>query len=284
MSAQIIDGKQIAENIQAKIALTVKERLKKNLPIPGIATILIGDNPASHIYVKHKESACEKVGIYFEKIEHPAHISQKKLLTIIDDLNSNPKIHGILVQLPLPKHLDSEKTIERIFPEKDVDGLHPYNAGKLAQKDPIIHPCAPLGCIKLLKSTGIDLTGKHAVVVGASNLIGRPMALELLLEDCTVTICHPKTKKLAEHVKQGDIVVVAVGKPRFVKGDWIKDGAIVIDVGINRDEDNKLCGDVDFEAAKKHASWITPVPGGVGPMTVAMLLQNTLNAAIAADK
>ena len=283
MSAQIINGKQLAGQLQEKIAQTIKVRAEKGLSIPGIATILIGDDPASHIYVKHKQSACKKVGIYFEKIEHPAHIAQKKLLTIIDDLNSNPKIHGILVQLPLPKHLDSQKAIERIHPEKDVDGLHPYNMGRLVQQCPIIHPSAPLGCIKLLKSTGIDLVGKHAVVVGASNLIGRPMALELLLEDCTVTICHPETKNLAKQVKQGDIVVVAIGDPRFIKGDWIKDGAIVIDVGINRDEDNKICGDVAFDTAKEHASWITPVPGGVGPMTVAMLLQNTLNAAIAAD-
>lgn len=283
MSAQIIDGKQLAEEIQKKIAQTIAHRLEKNLPTPGLATILVGDDPASHIYIKHKQSACEQVGIYLEKIEYPAHISQKKLLTIIDNLNSDPKIHGILVQLPLPKHLNSQKIIEQILPQKDVDGLHPYNIGRLAQQCPMIHPCAPIGCVKLLKSTGIDLIGKHAVVVGASNLIGRPIALELLFENCTVTICHLKTKNLAEHINRGDIVVVAIGKPRFIKGHWIKDGAIVIDVGINRDEDNKLCGDVDFEAAKEHASWITPVPGGVGPMTVTMLLQNTLQAAILAD-
>ncbi len=284
MSAQIINGKQVAAKIQEKIAQEVKSRKDQNLPIPGIATILIGDNPASHIYIDRKQKAAEKVGINSEKIVYPAHISQKKLLMIIDELNDNPKIHGILVQLPLPKHLDGQKIIERISAEKDVDGLHPSNIGRLAQKHPRIHPCTPRACIELLKSTGVDLVGKHAVVVGASNLVGRPAALELLLENCTVTICNSKTKNLADYVKQGDIVIAALGKPNFVKGDWIKDGAIVIDVGINRDDDDKLCGDVEFDVAKEHASWITPVPGGVGPMTITMLLQNTLQAAVAADK
>lgn len=278
MTATIIDGKKIAEKLRNEIIQEIQALTNQGLPTPGLATILVGDNPASVIYVNHKQQACQNVGIDFELIKRPTTISQAELLSLIDELNVNPKIDGILVQLPLPKEINTQMIVERISPKKDVDGLHPFNMGRLAQKKPLLRSCTPAACMELLKSTGVDLVGKHAVIVGASNLVGRPMAFELLLANCTVTICNSKTQELSEKIKQGDIVVVALGKSKFVQGDWIKDGAIVIDVGINRSENGKLTGDVDFDTAKEKAGWITPVPGGVGPMTITMLLKNVLIA------
>lgn len=278
MTALIIDGKKIAQEIQERITETVQKRKEQKLTLPGLAVVLVGEDPASQVYVNSKRRACEKTGIYSKAIDLPQGTSEKKLLEIIDELNHDPKIHGILVQLPLPNQINQQAVIEAIDPKKDVDGFHPYNIGHLVQKDPLLRPCTPYGIITLLKSTGETLEGKDAVVVGASNIVGRPMALELLLERCTVTICHSRTQKLSDKVKRADIVVAAVGKPEFIKGAWIKKGAIVIDVGINRTEDGKLIGDVEFNTAKKRAGWITPVPGGVGPMTIATLLSNTLYA------
>ena len=241
--------------------------------------ILVGTDPASQVYVSHKRKDCEEVGFLSRAYDLPAETSQADLLALIDELNEDPAIDGILVQLPLPENLDSSLLLERIRPDKDVDGFHPYNIGRLAQRMPLLRPCTPKGIMTLLESTGADLYGMHAVVVGASNIVGRPMAMELLLAGCTVTVTHRFTKDLAAHVGQADIVVVAAGKPGLVKGEWIKPGAIVIDVGINRQEDGKLVGDVTFDAALPRAGWITPVPGGVGPMTRAGLLENTLHAA-----
>jgi methylenetetrahydrofolate dehydrogenase (NADP+) / methenyltetrahydrofolate cyclohydrolase len=278
MIAQMIDGKKIAAEIQDTLAKEIAARKQKGLTIPGLAVVLVGQDPASQVYVNNKRKACEKTGLYSKAIDLPAETPQEELLRIIDELNHDSRIHGILVQFPPPKHIDPQAIIEAIAPKKDVDGFHPYNLGHLAQKNPLLRPCTPYGIMTLLKSTGISLEGKDAVVVGASTVVGRPMALELLLAGCTVTICHSRTQNLPAKVKQADIVVAAVGKPEFVKGEWIKDGAIVIDVGINRLDNGKLVGDVEFEAAKTHASWITPVPGGVGPMTIATLLSNTLEA------
>ncbi len=241
--------------------------------------MLVGDNPASQVYVRNKRRTTEAVGMRSFAHDLPADTSQAALLALIDRLNGDPAVSGILVQLPLPKHIDEELVTERIDPGKDVDGFHPYNIGRLVLKRPTLRPCTPYGCMTLLKDTGEDLVGKHAVVIGQSNIVGRPMALELLMERCTVTICHSKTRDLPGLVRQADIVVAGVGKANFVEGDWVKAGAIVIDVGINRGADGKLCGDVDFAAASERASWITPVPGGVGPMTIATLLANTLRAA-----
>ncbi|KJH82140.1 bifunctional methylenetetrahydrofolate dehydrogenase/methenyltetrahydrofolate cyclohydrolase FolD [Pseudomonas sp. KSR10] len=279
MTAKLIDGKKIAANIRQQIAGRVAERSRQGLRIPGLAVILVGTDPASQVYVAHKRKDCEEVG--FKSIAHdlPATTSQKDLLALIDQLNEDPLIDGILVQLPLPKHLDASQLLERIRPDKDVDGFHPYNIGRLAQRMPLLRPCTPKGIMALLESTGIDLHGLNAVVVGASNIVGRPMALELLLAGCTTTVTHRFTHDLADHVKRADLIVVATGITGLVKGDWIKEGAVVIDVGINRQADGKLVGDVEFEVAVQRASWITPVPGGVGPMTRACLLENTLHAA-----
>jgi len=241
--------------------------------------VLVGDNAASQVYVRNKRRTTEAVGMRSFAFDPPADIAENALLGLIDRLNADAQVHGILVQLPLPKQIDPAHVIERIDPRKDVDGFHPYNVGRLVVKMPTLRPCTPYGCMQLLAQTGEDLAGKHAVVIGQSNIVGRPMALELLMARCTVTICHSATRDLPDLVRQADIVVAAVGKPRMVQGDWIKPGAIVIDVGMNRLSDGKLTGDVDFEAARERASWITPVPGGVGPMTVAMLLHNTLRAA-----
>jgi len=279
MTAQLIDGKTIAATIRQQIAGSVAERTRQGLRAPGLAVILVGMDPASQVYVAHKRKDCEEVGFVSKAYDLPAETSQADLLALIDQLNEDPVVDGILVQLPLPKHLDSSLLLERIRPDKDVDGFHPYNIGRLAQRMPLLRPCTPKGIMALLESTGVDLHGLHAVVVGASNIVGRPMALELLLAGCTTTITHRFTKDLAEHVARADIVVVATGITGLVKGEWIKQGAIVIDVGINRQADGKLMGDVEFEPASQRAGWITPVPGGVGPMTRACLLENTLHAA-----
>lgn len=279
MTAQLIDGKTIAANIREDIARKVADRRQHGLRIPGLAVILVGNDPASEVYVSHKRKDCEQVGFISESYDLPVSTTQQELLALIDKLNDDPAIDGILVQLPLPTHLDAAPLLERIRPDKDVDGFHPFNIGRLAQRNPLLRPCTPKGIIKLLESTKENLYGLNAVMVGASNIVGRPMALELLLAGCTTTITHRFTKDLATHVANADLVVVGVGKPGLVKGDWIKPGAIVIDVGINRMPDGKLVGDVEFEEAAKRASWITPVPGGVGPMTRACLLENTLYAA-----
>lgn len=278
MKAQLIDGKEIAAHLRRDIADKVNQRREKGLRVPGLAVILVGSDPASQVYVSHKRKDCEEVGFISRSHDLPAETGQEELLTLIDTLNQDPEVDGILVQLPLPAHLDASLLLERIRPDKDVDGFHPYNIGRLAQRMPLLRPCTPLGIIRLLKSTGVSLYGLNATVVGASNIVGRPMALELLLAGCTTTIAHRFTHDLEEHVRRSDLVVVAVGKPGLVKGEWIKPGAIVIDVGINRMEDGRLRGDVDFDEAAKRAAWITPVPGGVGPMTRACLLENTLNA------
>lgn len=278
MKAQLIDGKKIAAHLRRDIADKVNQRREKGLRIPGLAVILVGSDPASQVYVAHKRKDCEEVGFISRSYDLPAETGQEELLALIDTLNKDPEVDGILVQLPLPAHLNASLLLERIRPDKDVDGFHPYNIGRLAQRIPLLRPCTPLGIIRLLKSTGVSLYGLNATVVGASNIVGRPMALELLLAGCTTTVAHRFTHDLEEHVRRSDLVVVAVGKPGLVKGEWIKPGAIVIDVGINRMEDGRLQGDVDFDEAAKRAAWITPVPGGVGPMTRACLLENTLNA------
>jgi methylenetetrahydrofolate dehydrogenase (NADP+)/methenyltetrahydrofolate cyclohydrolase len=279
MTAQLIDGKAIAASLRQQIAKRVAERRQQGLRAPGLAVILVGSDPASQVYVSHKRKDCEEVGFVSQAYDLSASTSQDELLALIERLNDDPSIDGILVQLPLPESLDASLLLEHIRPDKDVDGFHPYNIGRLAQRMPLLRPCTPKGIMTLLHSTGVDLYGLHAVVVGASNIVGRPMAMELLLAGCTVTITHRFTKELASHVAQADIVVVAAGKPGLVKGEWIKQGAIVIDVGINRQADGKLIGDVEYDAALPRAGWITPVPGGVGPMTRACLLENTLHAA-----
>ena len=270
----IIDGKKIAKDLRASIIdkVSVLDRA------PGLAVILVGDDPASAVYVRNKANACKEVGFYSEKINKPASITQAELLTEIERLNDDDDIDGILVQLPLPAHLDVNEVIEAIDPAKDVDGFHSENIGKLMQNKSFLRPCTPKGVMTMLATIGIDLVGKNCVVVGASNIVGRPMAMELLNARATVTICNSKTQDLSEKVKQADIVVTAVGIPKMIQGDWIKEGAIVIDVGINRLDSGKLVGDVDFDSAKDKAAWITPVPGGVGPMTIATLLENTLTA------
>jgi methylenetetrahydrofolate dehydrogenase (NADP+)/methenyltetrahydrofolate cyclohydrolase len=280
MTARLIDGKALADNLLKNIKHQVDARLAAGLRAPGLAVILLGNDPASSIYVRNKRLACEKSGVISVSHDLPATTPQADLLALIDALNSDPSVDGILVQAPLPAHIDAETVIERILPGKDVDGFHPYNVGRLAVRNPLLRSCTPYGVMHLLASTGETLRGKHAVVVGASNHVGRPMALELLMAGCTVTICHSATVDLPGHVAQADIVVAAVGRPEMVQGGWIKPGAIVIDIGINRLDDGRLAGDVEFNAAREKAGWITPVPGGVGPMTVATLLQNTLEAAL----
>lgn len=279
MTAHIIDGKKIAEQIRQEVANGVKLRLHRGLIQPGLAVVIVGKDPASTIYVKNKRKACAEVGFYSENLDLPEDISEAHLLQEIERLNQDPKIHGILVQLPLPSHIHQEKVIEAIAPHKDVDGFHPYNIGRLAQCNPLLRPCTPKGITTLLTRTIKDLTGMHVVIVGASTIVGRPMGLELLLKKCTITVCHSHTRNLPQHTCQADILIVAVGKPHFIQADWVKPGAVVIDVGINRIENNKIVGDVDFEKVKEVAGWISPVPGGVGPMTIASLLENTLYAA-----
>ena len=279
MTAQILDGKAISEEIKSEIKTAVEAQTSQGQRPPGLVVILVGENPASQVYVRNKRNSCEAVGFYSELIQLDADTSQDKLLSLIDELNEREEVDGILVQLPLPEHIDEETVTERILPTKDVDGFHPYNVGRLTLRMPLLRPCTPKGVMTMLKKTGIDLVGKDAVIVGQSNIVGRPMALKLLAARRTITVCHSKTQNLEEKIKNADVVVAAVGIPKFVKGEWVKPGAIVIDVGINRLDDGKLCGDVDYDTAIEQASWITPVPGGVGPMTVATLLENTLQAA-----
>ncbi|WP_447757206.1 bifunctional methylenetetrahydrofolate dehydrogenase/methenyltetrahydrofolate cyclohydrolase FolD [Aeromonas veronii] len=278
MSAKIIDGKQVAQTIRSQVAAQVQQRLAAGKRAPGLAVILVGADPASQVYVGSKRRACEEVGFLSRSYDLSATASQAELLALIDQLNADSHVDGILVQLPLPDHFDTTQVLERIQPDKDVDGFHPYNVGRLAQRIPALRPCTPKGIMTLIETTGVKTHGLHAVVVGASNIVGRPMTLELLLAGCTTTTCHRFTRDLEEQVRRADLLVVAVGKPNFIPGEWIKPGALVIDVGINRLADGSLVGDVEFETARSHASFITPVPGGVGPMTVASLMENTLIA------
>jgi len=279
MSASLISGKIVSEQILGTVAERVKQRLAAGKRAPALAVVLVGADPASSIYVRNKKLKCEATGVRSVSYDLPDTTTQEELVALVKQLNDDPAIDGILVQLPLPKHLDADAVIETIHPEKDVDGFHPYNIGRLALKMPLLRPCTPRGVMTMLEMSGIDPKGKRAVIIGASNIVGRPMALELLLARATVTVCHSATADLAAEVRRADIVVAAVGKPGFVPGDWIKEGAVVVDVGINRLPDGKVVGDVDFAAASERASWITPVPGGVGLMTVATLLQNTLDSA-----
>ncbi|MGN5040503.1 bifunctional methylenetetrahydrofolate dehydrogenase/methenyltetrahydrofolate cyclohydrolase FolD [Aeromonas sp. 3P] len=278
MSAKIIDGKQVAQTIRSQVAAQVQQRLAAGKRAPGLAVILVGADPASQVYVGSKRRACEEVGFLSRSYDLSATASQEELLALIDQLNADSHVDGILVQLPLPDHFDTTQVLERIQPDKDVDGFHPYNVGRLAQRIPALRPCTPKGIMTLIETTGVKTHGLHAVVVGASNIVGRPMTLELLLAGCTTTTCHRFTRDLEDQVRRADLLVVAVGKPNFILGEWIKPGALVIDVGINRLADGSLVGDVEFETARSHASFITPVPGGVGPMTVASLMENTLIA------
>ncbi|MDG0798831.1 bifunctional methylenetetrahydrofolate dehydrogenase/methenyltetrahydrofolate cyclohydrolase FolD [Pectobacterium punjabense] len=278
MAAKIIDGKTIAQQVKDEVAARVTQRLAEGKRAPGLAVVLVGENPASQIYVASKRKVCEEVGFISRSYDLPITTTESELLALIDRLNADQAIDGILVQLPLPEGIDNTKVIERIAPSKDVDGFHPYNVGRLCQRAPLLRACTPHGIITLLERYNIDTFGLNAVVVGASNIVGRPMSLELLLAGCTTTVTHRFTKNLRHHVENADLLVVAVGKPGFIPGEWIKPGAIVLDVGINRLESGKVVGDVEFETAQERASYISPVPGGVGPMTVATLIQNTLQA------
>jgi methylenetetrahydrofolate dehydrogenase (NADP+) / methenyltetrahydrofolate cyclohydrolase len=278
MSAQLIDGNALAKSIRAEVAERAR-LLKARGVTPGLAVILVGDDPASQVYVKHKVTDSQEAGLLSLLERYPADLSKPALLDRIGALNADPAIHGILVQLPLPKHMDASKVIETISPAKDVDGFHVASAGALMIGRPGFVPCTPYGCMKMLESIGYDLRGKNAVVIGRSNIVGKPMAMLLLQQNATVTICHSATKDLAAHTRQADVVVAAVGKRNVLTADMVKPGAVVIDVGMNRNDEGKLCGDVDFAGVREVAGWITPVPGGVGPMTRAMLLVNTLEAA-----
>ncbi|MEZ5671096.1 MAG: bifunctional methylenetetrahydrofolate dehydrogenase/methenyltetrahydrofolate cyclohydrolase FolD [Thiotrichaceae bacterium] len=278
MSANIIDGKAIAAQLRQQLTQHVVQRVSQGLRPPGLAVILVGHNAASQVYVRNKRSACAEVGIISKAFDLPSETTEQQLLDLLDQLNADAEIDGILVQLPLPAHIDSQQVLERIAPDKDVDGFHPYNVGRLALRMPQLRSCTPKGVMTLLAHTDVTLAGLDAIVIGQSNIVGRPMLLELLAARCTVTICHSRTKNLADKVRHADIVVAAVGVPEMIKGDWIQPGAIVIDVGMNRLENGKLVGDVEFSTAREVASWITPVPGGVGPMTVASLLENTVQA------
>lgn len=275
----IIDGKAVARGIQRQVKEEIEGLKRRWGMIPGLGVVLVGDDPASHLYVRNKEKACKEVGI--RSYEHllPASVSEKELLSLINSLNRNNEVHGILVQLPLPAHIRAERVLEAVAPQKDIDGFHPLNQGLLLMGGEGFKPCTPMGIMKLLDSVGCDPKGKNAVIVGRSNIVGKPVALMLLARHATVTVCHSRTARLKDEVSRGDIVVAAVGKAGLVRGDWIKPGAVVIDVGVNRLPNGKLVGDVEFEAASGRASWISPVPGGVGPMTICMLLFNTLKAA-----
>ncbi|AET27035.1 TPA: bifunctional methylenetetrahydrofolate dehydrogenase/methenyltetrahydrofolate cyclohydrolase FolD [Vibrio cholerae] len=278
MTAQNIDGTLISQTVRSEVAARVKARVQAGLRAPGLAVVLVGEDPASQVYVGSKRRACEEVGFVSKSFDLPATASEEALLSLVEELNNDPQIDGILVQLPLPAGMDTTKVLESIHPEKDVDGFHPYNVGRLAQRIPKLRSCTPKGIITLLERYNIPLRGKHAVIVGASNIVGRPMTLELLLAGCTTTTCHRFTQDLEGHIRQADILVVAVGKPNFIPGAWIKEGAVVVDVGINRLDTGKLVGDVEYDVARTRASFITPVPGGVGPMTVASLIENTMMA------
>jgi methylenetetrahydrofolate dehydrogenase (NADP+)/methenyltetrahydrofolate cyclohydrolase len=279
VAARIIDGRQLAADIQRDLRARIENRLAAGRRRPALAVVMVGEDPASAIYVRNKRRACEETGLRSVAYDLPADTGQGALDALIAGLNEDPTIDGILVQLPLPARLDARRVIEAVDPAKDVDGFHPYNVGRLAQRIPLLRPCTPLGIMRLLEAHDIPVRGRNAVVIGASNIVGRPMALELLLAGATTTVCHRFTTNLEAELKRAEIVVVAVGRPGLVKGEWIRPGAAVVDVGMNRLADGRLCGDVEFEAAAGRAAWITPVPGGVGPMTVAMLMQNTLDAA-----
>lgn len=277
--AQIIDGKAVAARLRADITKDVQKLAREGV-VPGLAVVLVGEDPASAVYVRMKEKACEEVGIFSDEHKLPATTSEEALLSLINQLNNDPRIHGILVQLPLPGHISTERVLETISPAKDADGFHPYNVGRLAIGKPTFRPCTPYGVMVLIEETGIDLGGKDVVIIGRSNIVGKPVALMCLQKNATVTICHSKTRDLAEKVGRADVVIAAVGVPEMIKGSWIKEGAVVIDVGVNRVGEKKLVGDVEFAAAAERAAAITPVPGGVGPMTITMLLQNTLESAM----
>lgn len=279
MTAKIIDGAAIAKKLQQDIALQIEKRRTQGLRAPGLAMIIVGENPASQIYVTKKRKLCQELGILSKDYNLSANLEETELLKLITTLNNDQTIDGILVQLPLPKHIASAKVLEQILPDKDVDGFHPYNIGRLAIDQPTLRPCTPKGVMALLESTGVDLKGLNAVVIGASNIVGKPMAMELINARATVTVCRSTTRNLSAITRQADIIVAATGVAQMVKEDWVKEGAIVIDVGINRLPNGQLVGDVDFERVKELAGWITPVPGGVGPMTVVMLMANTLYAA-----
>ena len=280
MSARLIDGKAIASELRGALRQRIADRQRAGHRPPGLAVVLVGNDPASAIYVRNKRMACNEVGIMSRDYDLPLSTGEAEILGLIDRLNTDPEIDGILVQLPLPSHISETAVIERIDPIKDVDGFHPYTVGRLSQRIPVLRPATPYGVMTLLRHIGVAVKGQHAVVVGASNHVGRPLALELLLAGATITVCHRFTRDLQHHVGQADILAVAVGKAGLVPGNWIKPGAVVLDIGISRLADGKLAGDVGFAEARKRAAWITPVPGGVGPMTIAMLLENTLTAAI----
>lgn len=282
-AGRLLDGRAISAEVRARVARAVAARVDAGGSRPGLAVVMVGDDPASHIYVRNKRRASEEVGITSTVISLPADVSQDRLLARIDQLNDDPAVHGILVQAPLPPHLDGDAVIDHISVTKDVDGFHPWNLGRLAQRRPVLRSCTPKGIMTLLAHTGTPLRGMDATIVGASNHVGRPMSLELLLAGCTVTIAHKFSRDTAAHVRRADVVIAAAGSPQLVRGDWIREGAIVIDVGINRLDDGRLVGDVEFDRARERAAWITPVPGGVGLMTVAALLENTLQAATIAD-
>ncbi len=278
MSAKVIDGKKIAKQVREKVAHHVTTLVEAGKRRPGLAVILVGADPASEVYVGSKRKACDEVGFVSKSYDLPSTTTQSELLSLVQELNNDDSVDGILVQLPLPAGLNAEEVLETIHPHKDVDGFHPYNIGRLAQRVPALRPCTPKGIMTLIESTKVPVKGLNAVIVGASNIVGRPMSLELLLAGCTTTVCHKFTKNLQSHVESADLLVVAVGKPEFIPGEWIKPGALVVDVGINRTQEGGLVGDVAYEIAHQRASWITPVPGGVGPMTVASLIENTLEA------
>ncbi|CAG1065036.1 methylenetetrahydrofolate dehydrogenase (NADP+) / methenyltetrahydrofolate cyclohydrolase [uncultured bacterium] len=278
-SAKIINGKEIAAQVRAELRGEIQALKDKTGVVPGLTVVLVGENPASIVYVRNKIKACEEVGIKSVQHKLPDTTTHEELLALIRQLNASKDVHGILVQLPLPKQINEEEILEEISPFKDVDGFHPYNVGRLMIGNPVLQPCTPYGVMRLIESTGVDLSGKDAVVVGRSNIVGKPMAMMLLKRNATVTVCHSKTTDLVERVKKADILVAAIGRAEFIKGEWVKPGAVVIDVGMNRSMEGKLVGDVDFEGASERASFITPVPGGVGPMTIAMLLKNTVVAA-----
>jgi methylenetetrahydrofolate dehydrogenase (NADP+)/methenyltetrahydrofolate cyclohydrolase len=280
MTARIIDGKGIAATLKAEIRAATDALAARGGRRPGLAVVMVGDNPASAVYVRNKRRACEETGIVSVAHDLPHSTTEVDLLQLIDRLNADPAIDGILVQLPLPEHIQPAAVIDRIAPGKDVDGFHPYNVGRLAQRVPLIRPCTPYGIVRLVEAIGVSPKGLHCVIVGASNIVGRPMALEMLLMGATVTVCHRFTRGLEDHVRAAEVLVAAVGKPGIIRGEWIRPGAVVIDVGINRLEDGRLVGDVEFDEAAKRAAWITPVPGGVGPMTVAALMKNTLEVAV----
>ncbi|MBX9660909.1 MAG: bifunctional methylenetetrahydrofolate dehydrogenase/methenyltetrahydrofolate cyclohydrolase FolD [Nitrospiraceae bacterium] len=279
MGARLIDGKALAQQVRDQLTIESAAVLAKTGIKPGLATILVGDDPASHQYVKSKQKACDAAGIYIDDHKLPASTTQAELLSLIERMNADSRIHGILVQLPLPKHIDSRVVLEAVSPDKDADGFHPYNFGRLVEGNPVFEACTPKGVIKMIESTGVGIEGKRAVVLGRSNIVGKPLALMLLQRNATVTICHSKTKDLPAVCREADLLLVAIGKAKFVTADMVKEGAVVIDVGTNRWTDGKLCGDVDFEPVSQKAGWISPVPGGVGPMTIAMLLANTVESA-----